>query len=183
VRSTCTHTHTHTQTLTSNTHTHKHINANGQTRTTWTQPEAYPSLPLSHHRAVAFEMNKTFAKAMSDKVDHYNKQGSNLEAGVAASAEGRGAEKIQKVRGEIEEVKQVMTENIDRILERGDKIELLVDKSSHLQEQVSPLEVRVCSRACDVSGFFSGVGVYSAFSLSLSLLCLCLCLCRVESRM
>jgi hypothetical protein len=114
---------------------------------------------------VAFEMNKTFAKAMSDKVDHYNKQGSDLEAG----AEVRGAEKIQKVRGEIEEVKQVMTENIDRILERGDKIELLVDKSSHLQEQVWPLEVRVCSRACDVSGFFSGVGVFSAFSLSIAL--------------
>ena len=32
---------------------------------------------------------------------------------------------------------QVMTENIDRILDRGDKIELLVDKSSDLVEQVS----------------------------------------------
>jgi len=133
---------------------------------------------------VAFEMNKTFAKAMSDKVDHYNTQGSDLEAGVAASAQGRGAEKIQKVRGEIEEVKQVMTENIDRILERGDKIELLVDKSSHLQEQVSPLQVRV---------FFYGVGVFSALSFSLSLSLslaralalslLCLCFCLFETRM
>lgn len=31
---------------------------------------------------------------------------------------------------------QVMAENIERILERGEKIELLVDRTSDLQEQV-----------------------------------------------
>ena len=128
-------------------------------------------------------MNKTFAKAMCDKVDHYNKQGSDLEAGVAASAEGRGAEKIQKVRGEIEEVKQVMTENIDRILERGDKIELLVDKSSHLQEQVSPLEVCVRAPLRRVGVLFWCWCFLCFLSLYLSLSLLCLCLCLFETRM
>ena len=128
-------------------------------------------------------MNKTFAKAMCDKVDHYNKQGSDLEAGVSSDAEGRGAEKIQKVRGEIEEVKQVMTENIDRILERGDKIELLVDKSSHLQEQVSPLEVRVCARLRRVGVLFWCWCFLCFLSLYLSLSLLCLCLCLFETRM
>ena len=35
---------------------------------------------------------------------------------------------MNRVQGEIEEVRQVMVENIDKVLERGEKIELLVDK-------------------------------------------------------
>ncbi|EKX36902.1 vesicle-associated membrane protein 7A [Guillardia theta CCMP2712] len=71
--------------------------------------------------AVAYEMNKTFGKVLSEKMEFYN---SNPEA-----------DHIRKVKGEIEEVKQVMSENIERILDRGDKIELLVDKSGDLSEQ------------------------------------------------
>ena len=92
--------------------------------------------------AVAFEMNKTFASVLTQQMDAFNAgPGPRAEAGARDSGlEGRtggaGADKIEKVRGEIEEVKQVMTDNIDRILERGDKIELLVDKSLDLSEQV-----------------------------------------------
>eukprot|EP00802_Teleaulax_amphioxeia_P017273 Tamp_17424.p1 GENE.Tamp_17424~~Tamp_17424.p1 ORF type:complete len:199 (-),score=49.70 Tamp_17424:514-1110(-) len=94
--------------------------------------------------AVAFEMNKTFASVLTQQMDAFNAgPGPRAEAGARDSGlEGRtggaGADKIEKVRGEIEEVKQVMTDNIDRILERGDKIELLVDKSLDLSEQVQP---------------------------------------------
>ena len=37
------------------------------------------------------------------------------------------------IRGEISEVKNVMIENIEKVLDRGDKIELLVDKTDHLR--------------------------------------------------
>ena len=37
-------------------------------------------------------------------------------------------DRVNRVQGEIEEVRQVMVENIDKVLERGEKIELLVDK-------------------------------------------------------
>ena len=47
----------------------------------------------------------------------------------------RGTEAVHRVQGEIEEVRQVMVENIERVLERGEKIELLVDKTENLNHQ------------------------------------------------
>lgn len=38
---------------------------------------------------------------------------------------------------QVNEVKDVMVENIEKVLERGDKIELLVDKADELRGQVS----------------------------------------------
>ena len=94
--------------------------------------------------AVAFEMNKTFAKTLIDNMERYSNEGAraDTDAGAREASSGvsdeqpRADDKIRRVRGEVEEVKQVMTDNIDRILERGDKIELLVDKSQDLSEQV-----------------------------------------------
>ncbi|MBA0617753.1 hypothetical protein Godav_027175 [Gossypium davidsonii] len=45
--------------------------------------------------------------------------------------------KIAKVKAQVSEVKGVMMENIEKVLDRGDKIELLVDKSENLRSQVS----------------------------------------------
>lgn len=45
------------------------------------------------------------------------------------------ADRINKVRGEIDQVKSVMVDNIEKVLERGEKIELLVDKAENLNEQ------------------------------------------------
>ena len=95
-------------------------------------------------------MNKTFSKTLVDDMHRYNSRnaagaaGGGEEAGARAAgddlAEAGGADaKIRKVKGEIEEVKQVMTDNIDRILDRGDKIDLLVDKSLDLSAQVVSL--------------------------------------------
>ena len=96
-------------------------------------------------RAVAFEMNKTFAKTLIDNMERYSKPGASAHTDAGArevssevSDDQPGADdKIRRVRGEVEQVKQVMTDNIDRILERGDKIDLLVDKSQDLSEQVA----------------------------------------------
>ncbi|MBA0686319.1 hypothetical protein Goari_013928 [Gossypium aridum] len=45
--------------------------------------------------------------------------------------------KIAKVKAQVSEVKGVMMENIEKVLDRGEKIELLVDKSENLRSQVS----------------------------------------------
>ncbi|CAG8565409.1 9512_t:CDS:2 [Ambispora gerdemannii] len=45
------------------------------------------------------------------------------------------ADRIKQVHGEIEQVKDVMVHNIERVLERGERIELLVDKTDSLNLQ------------------------------------------------
>ncbi|KAL6978778.1 hypothetical protein U1Q18_020446 [Sarracenia purpurea var. burkii] len=45
--------------------------------------------------------------------------------------------KIAKVKAQVSEVKGVMMENIEKVLDRGEKIELLVDKTETLHSQVS----------------------------------------------
>lgn len=45
------------------------------------------------------------------------------------------SDKLQNLKKNIDEVKGVMIENIDRILERGEKIDLLVDKTETLERR------------------------------------------------
>ena len=44
-------------------------------------------------------------------------------------------DKIQKIKSEIGQVTQIMSENIDKMLERGDKIDNLVEKTENLEAQ------------------------------------------------
>mmetsp|Transcript_71926 Transcript_71926/g.192067 ORF Transcript_71926/g.192067 Transcript_71926/m.192067 type:complete len:156 (-) Transcript_71926:160-627(-) len=71
--------------------------------------------------AVAYEMNKRFSKNLSDNMESFSNSVKS--------------DRINVLKGDIEDVKQVMADNIERILERGEKIELLVDKTNDLQEQ------------------------------------------------
>ncbi len=57
---------------------------------------------------------------------------------------------ISKVKLQIDNVKDVMIENIDRVLERGEKIELLVDKTDKLNHQAFKFEKSVT----DMSNLF-----------------------------
>ncbi|KAJ0081645.1 hypothetical protein Patl1_11790 [Pistacia atlantica] len=43
--------------------------------------------------------------------------------------------KLAKVKAQVSEVKGVMMENIEKVLDRGEKIELLVDKTENLHHQ------------------------------------------------
>ncbi|KAF7153382.1 hypothetical protein RHSIM_Rhsim01G0257300 [Rhododendron simsii] len=45
--------------------------------------------------------------------------------------------KLAKVKAQVSEVKGVMMENIEKVLDRGEKIELLVDKTENLRSQMS----------------------------------------------
>lgn len=44
---------------------------------------------------------------------------------------------------QVDEVKNIMVDNIEKVLERGEKIELLVDKSENLRDRV-----RLSSHSC-----------------------------------
>ena len=45
------------------------------------------------------------------------------------------SDKIAKVQSDIDDVKNVMVQNIEKVLERGEKIELLVEKTEAMNDQ------------------------------------------------
>ncbi|KAI7834200.1 vesicle-associated membrane protein [Kickxella alabastrina] len=55
-----------------------------------------------------------FSRVLARQMDYYSRSSDDA---------------IRQVRGEISQVKDVMVQNIERVLERGDRIDLLVDKS------------------------------------------------------
>ncbi|KAL5784953.1 hypothetical protein ACOSQ2_007345 [Xanthoceras sorbifolium] len=52
--------------------------------------------------------------------------------------------KLAKLKAQVSEVKGVMMENIEKVLDRGEKIELLVDKTENLRSQVSKYTYEMC---------------------------------------
>ena len=70
--------------------------------------------------ALAYAFNADFERVLQAQMDHYNRL--------------KDDDKVSKINNQISEVRSVMIENIDRVLERGEKIELLVDKSDELDQ-------------------------------------------------
>lgn len=69
--------------------------------------------------AIAFSMNN-FEPQLARLMEHYNSP---------------AADKFAIVNAKLEDTKQVMVQNIDAVLERGEKLELLVDKTENLQNE------------------------------------------------
>mmetsp|Transcript_5101 Transcript_5101/g.7049 ORF Transcript_5101/g.7049 Transcript_5101/m.7049 type:complete len:220 (+) Transcript_5101:66-725(+) len=70
--------------------------------------------------AIAYALNADFAPVIKRQMDYFNSQ------------EG---DDIGRVKNKINEVKDVMMQNIDNVLERGEKLELLVERSDNLQQE------------------------------------------------
>ncbi|KAK8485639.1 hypothetical protein V6N11_037893 [Hibiscus sabdariffa] len=62
--------------------------------------------------------------------------------------------KLAKVKAQVSEVKGVMMENIEKVLDRGEKIELLVDKTEDLRSQVTPIQFQMHFMACILEKLF-----------------------------
>lgn len=71
------------------------------------------------HTALAYAMNDEFSRVLSQQIDFYSND--------------PNADRINRIRGEMSQVRNVMIENIDKVLERGDRLELLVDKTANMQ--------------------------------------------------
>ncbi|XP_019173768.1 PREDICTED: vesicle-associated membrane protein 711-like [Ipomoea nil] len=69
--------------------------------------------------AQAYAMNNEFSRVLSQQIEYYSKD--------------PNADRINRIKGEISQVRDVMIENIDKVLERGDRLELLVDKTENMQ--------------------------------------------------
>ena len=79
--------------------------------------------------AYAFSMNDEFARTIQERMDFYNSDEAD-----------RTIDNIGSVKSQIDEVKDVMVQNIEKLLERGEKIELLVDKTDRLNQQAFRFE-------------------------------------------
>eukprot|EP00622_Pseudochattonella_farcimen_P004181 FR739514.1.p1 GENE.FR739514.1~~FR739514.1.p1 ORF type:complete len:173 (+),score=25.42 FR739514.1:60-521(+) len=78
------------------------------------------------HSAIAFSFNEEFAPTLRRQMEYYNSDPS--------------ADSINQVKSNLEDVKGVMVENIEKVLERGEKIELLVDKTDRLNQTAFKFE-------------------------------------------
>eukprot|EP00696_Hemimastix_kukwesjijk_P013726 gnl/Hemi2/2736_TR960_c0_g1_i1.p1 gnl/Hemi2/2736_TR960_c0_g1~~gnl/Hemi2/2736_TR960_c0_g1_i1.p1 ORF type:complete len:219 (+),score=71.04 gnl/Hemi2/2736_TR960_c0_g1_i1:143-799(+) len=77
--------------------------------------------------AIAYAMNEDFSKIMQKQMEYYSSS--------------PDADNLRKVRGEIDEVKKVMMLNIEKILDRGEKLELLVDKTDQLSQNAFKMKM------------------------------------------
>ncbi|KAI7846867.1 vesicle-associated membrane protein [Circinella umbellata] len=69
-----------------------------------------------------------FSRVMAKQMDYFSTNPSS--------------DRLKQVHGEIEQVKDVMVHNIERVLERGERIELLVDKTDNLNQQAFAFKKR-----------------------------------------
>lgn len=79
--------------------------------------------------AIAFSMNEEFSPVIKERLEFYNSGNAD-----------KSIDNIGAVKSQIEDVKDVMVQNIEKVLERGEKIELLVDKTDRLNQQAFRFE-------------------------------------------
>ncbi|KAI7755606.1 hypothetical protein M8C21_016679 [Ambrosia artemisiifolia] len=69
--------------------------------------------------AQAYGMNDEFSRVLSQQMEYYSNDSN--------------ADRINRLKGEMGQVHTVMLQNIDKVLERGDRLELLVDKTATMK--------------------------------------------------
>jgi len=72
-------------------------------------------------------LNDTFGRVLREQMAFFNNNPSD--------------ERIKKIKSDITAVKDVMVQNIDRVLERGERIEILVEKTNLLDTQSNKMRV------------------------------------------
>lgn len=103
--------------------------------------------------AIAFAMNEEFGRTLKAQMDHFN---------------GPSGDALAGVNSKLDDVKNVMVQNIEMVLERGEKLELLVDKTEQLQTQA--FQFNKSSRKLRSAMFWKKVKVYAMIFFVVALL-------------
>ncbi|XP_078600792.1 vesicle-associated membrane protein 7-like isoform X2 [Branchiostoma floridae x Branchiostoma japonicum] len=69
--------------------------------------------------ALPFAMNSEFSRVLSTQMKHFS--------------ESKDVDRVSKVQGDLDELKGIMVKNIDSIAARGERLELLIDKTEDLE--------------------------------------------------
>lgn len=88
----------------------------------------------SADHAPAFSLNADFAPVLSERMALFNQAASGGPQPGGGDPNLGSVDKLSSVKAELDEVKGVMVENIERVMERGERLELLVDKSEQLNQ-------------------------------------------------
>ncbi|XP_033210638.1 vesicle-associated membrane protein 7 [Belonocnema kinseyi] len=94
--------------------------------------------------ALAYAMNTEFGRVLANEMKHYS--------------ESKDIDTISRVHGELDELKDIMVKNIDNLAMRGERLELLVNKTENLS--ASSVTFRKTSRNLARSLFWKNVKVY-----------------------
>ena len=70
--------------------------------------------------AIAFSFNEEFSKVLKKQLEFFNSP---------------SADAFASINTKLDETKNVMIQNIEMVLERGEKLEILVDKTEELHQQ------------------------------------------------
>lgn len=120
-------------------HTFNYLVDNGFTYCVVAVESAGRQVPIAFLERVKDEFTKKYAggKAATAAAKGLNKEfGSKLKEQMQYCVDHpEEINKLAKVKAQVTEVKGVMMENIEKVLDRGEKIELLVDKSENLRSQ------------------------------------------------
>ncbi|URE36962.1 Synaptobrevin [Musa troglodytarum] len=96
-------------------------------------------IPIAFLDRVKEDFNKRYGggKAATASANSLNREfGSKLKEQMQYCVDhSEDISKLAKVKAQVSEVKGVMMENIEKVLDRGEKIELLVDKTENLRSQ------------------------------------------------
>ncbi|KAJ4831046.1 hypothetical protein Tsubulata_001781 [Turnera subulata] len=69
--------------------------------------------------AAPYAMNDEFSRIIAQQMEHYSNNPT--------------ADRLDRLKGEMSQVRSVMIDNIDKVLDRGDRLALLVEKTSSLE--------------------------------------------------
>uniref|UniRef100_A0A1A9ZHY5 Vesicle-associated membrane protein 7 n=1 Tax=Glossina pallidipes TaxID=7398 RepID=A0A1A9ZHY5_GLOPL len=99
--------------------------------------------------ALAFAMNTEFSKTLANQMNFFS--------------QSREIDAISKVHGQIDELKDIMVKNIDNLRDRGEKLELLVNKTENLSNNA--VAFRKASRNLARQMFWKNVRLYVVLGL------------------
>ncbi|XP_037936670.1 vesicle-associated membrane protein 7-like [Teleopsis dalmanni] len=94
--------------------------------------------------AIAYAMNTEFSKVLAEQMQFFS--------------HSREVEAISKVHGQIGELKDIMIKNIDNLRDRGEKLELLVNKTENLSN--NSVAFRKASRNLARQMFWKKIRLY-----------------------
>lgn len=95
--------------------------------------------------AVAYAMNSDFARVLANEMKYYSETNHEIDI-------------ISKVHGELHELRDIIVKNIDNVTMRGERLELLVNKTDNLT--ANSVTFRKTSRNLARSLFWKNVKIY-----------------------